>query len=230
MKLPNGTTINSEPFDWTPEEPKTKQDIDRSLVLLTHGGSSLYKGVEHQAGNITVIEKDGVIKKKRKANKSDENDIQKQFIIWLRKTYKGIKFRTDWFAGHYCPAYVKEQYISAQSGPSFPDILILHPTTHYSGLLIETKKDADEVFLKDMTTLVAKDHIHAQYNEIVELRALGYCAGFGLGLDHMKRLTERYMSGACIKYSPVIIKPLNESQSVQNANKSADEFFGIQGI
>lgn len=223
-------------FDWDIAiEPKPERDITRSIELLTNGGKARYKGIEHHTAAGVIMEKTqtdlitgektSTTKVKRRANKSDENDIQKEFIIWLRKEYEGIKFRTDWFAGHYCPPYVKEQYINAQSGPSFPDILILKPTIHYAGLLIETKKDAEEVFLKDLKTLQAKQHIHDQYKEICDLRALGYCAGFGLGIDHMKRLTQRYMNGNLITYSDVIVKPINESQFDKNRNERNDQIL-----
>jgi len=222
-------------FNWDEIDltPKGERSLTEVIKLLTNGGKGRYQGIEHHTAAGVIMSKTQInpetheqtttTKVKRKVNKKDEDDIQKQFIIWLRKEYPGIKFRTDWFAGHYCPSYVKEQYINAQSGRSFPDVFILKPTKHYSGLLIETKKDASEVFLADLTTLRSIAHIHDQYKEIIDLRALGYCAGFGLGLDHMKRLTKRYMEGGIIAYSRVIIKPLNESEFDKQRNIHNDE-------
>jgi len=203
--------------DNTPIDQMTfghNKTIDEALPLLTMGGKGRYKGVQQE----------------KKKNKSEEADIQKEFIIWLRKEYQDVTFRTDWFAGHYCPPYVKEQYINAQSGRSFPDIFIVNPSKIYHGLLIETKKSESEVYLKDGKTLCADQHIHDQYKEILKLRAMGHCASFGCGLDHMKRLTIKYFNNEVIKYRDVIVRTLNQSKYDADIDAKADEFFRQQGI
>lgn len=70
------------------------------------------------------------------------------------------------------------------------DLLILHPSNGYHGLLIELK--IDRPFKKD-GTLKKSDHLTEQQKTISRLNELGYFATFGVGFDDCKNIIDKYL-------------------------------------
>ncbi len=73
-----------------------------------------------------------------------------------------------------------------------PDLIILHPSKGYKGLIIEVKATLEDVFKKD-GTLKAGDHLKEQQKSIDRLNELGYLASFGPGFDYCKNLIDNYL-------------------------------------
>lgn len=73
-----------------------------------------------------------------------------------------------------------------------PDLIILHPSDNYHGLVIEIKKDGEKLI--DKSGEFKKGHVSEQANTICELMKLGYCAMFGIGFEHCKKLIDDYLT------------------------------------
>jgi len=72
------------------------------------------------------------------------------------------------------------------------DLTIYAYHKDYGGLIIELKKDRDEVYCKD-GTMRQSEHIQAQYKSIEKLRNNGYSAHFGCGFDETIKIIENYL-------------------------------------
>lgn len=72
------------------------------------------------------------------------------------------------------------------------DLLIFEPRHGYHGLVIELKKNRDEVFTKT-NQMRQNEHILSQFEAIQKLTLLGYKACFGLGFDHTKQILDEYL-------------------------------------
>ena len=73
-----------------------------------------------------------------------------------------------------------------------PDLIILHPSQTYSGLILEIKKDVSEVYTAK-GELRKSDHVAEQAETLRELSRLGYKAVFGCGFDHCVKIINEYM-------------------------------------
>jgi len=69
----------------------------------------------------------------------------------------------------------------------YPDLFVAQETKKHAGLYIEIKKDRGEVYRLD-GVMRNKAHIQEQDFMLRILRAKGYNAEFGLGLDHCKEI------------------------------------------
>ena len=74
-----------------------------------------------------------------------------------------------------------------------PDLIILHPNKVYHGLIIEIKRDRDEVYTK-RGEIKKSEHIQEQFKSLVALSDLGYCALMRCGFDEVVDLIKIYMA------------------------------------
>lgn len=73
-----------------------------------------------------------------------------------------------------------------------PDLIILNPAGTQHGLLLEVKKDKNEVYRKD-GEMRQDEHIKSQAKVLFRLEQLGYRAEFACGFDHAKSIIDEYM-------------------------------------
>jgi len=74
-----------------------------------------------------------------------------------------------------------------------PDLLILHPSNGYNGLLLEVKKSRSDVYKKDGGYLKS-EHLENQIESIKALLNIGYQAGFVCGFDNAKKMIDEYFA------------------------------------
>jgi hypothetical protein len=72
------------------------------------------------------------------------------------------------------------------------DLLILHPTGQYHGLMIEIKASKDQLYQKRNGEYLNNDHIKGQLETIIELNRLGYYATFACGIDECIKIIDNY--------------------------------------
>lgn len=83
-----------------------------------------------------------------------------------------------------------------QSGRSWPDLFIAHPSRGYHGLFIELKKEGTTIVVTKGNRkgrLSADKHIQEQAAMLKRLNSLGYYANFGVGYDHTIDIIEWYL-------------------------------------
>lgn len=132
-----------------------------------------------------------------------ETPLQSNITKWLKVTYPGIKFFSDFAAGLRLPPMIAMiRKIQACDG-KYLDLTILKSVGQYHGLVIEIKVENDDLFLIDGITLKS-DHVREQYKAILELREDGYYADFGIGETDIKNIISKYMSGYPLDYRPII--------------------------
>jgi len=151
---------------------------------------------------------------------TNEAGLQTHIIRKFRKQYPGIHYRSDWFAGHYCPPHIKEQFNNAQSGSGYPDLHIIHNNGLYASLYIEVKLDT--VFLKDGVTLKYNAHLWEQYLYLEYLKAQGFAAVFGCGEQHIDNIIQAYMDSRPIFQNIKAAPYINKHRAA--SDKAAKEF------
>jgi len=75
-----------------------------------------------------------------------------------------------------------------------PDLIILHPSGTYHGLLIELKKNRSEVYYSNGDIKANDEHIYQQWNTLNRLEGLHYKAVFGCGFDETKKIIDSYLN------------------------------------
>jgi hypothetical protein len=123
--------------------------------------------------------------------KKDEENIHRALLSFMRLKFSDVIFRTDG-AGLFMPKRTAINFAKNQSGKGYPDVFVAHPTGEYSGLMIEVKKDDNEVLLKNLKIRNNK-HIQKQYSVLKQLNDRGYYAVFGCGIDNCMSIVDAYM-------------------------------------
>ena len=72
-----------------------------------------------------------------------------------------------------------------------PDLILLKPSNGFNGLVIEIKKDFDEVYKKD-GQMRESEHIQSQWASLKKLAEGGYMAVFGCGYDDCIEIINSY--------------------------------------
>lgn len=131
--------------------------------------------------------------KANRDKRNAENDLQSKICKWLRATYPGILFISDFAAGLYLSPFLAGIRHNQACGAKWLDLAIFVPSPDYHGLVIELKTGTDKVFLQDGITLLKNDHVIEQYHTIKKLRSLNYAACFGCGETEIKKIVIDYM-------------------------------------
>lgn len=124
---------------------------------------------------------------------SPEANLHMQVVNYLKLQYPHILFRTDFAAGIKMTMGQAVKHKKLQKCKAWPDIFIAKKNKFYSGLFIEIKKDASQVFLKDTITIKRDEHIKEQFEILQVLQVEGYKAVFGCGFSHIKRIIDDYL-------------------------------------
>lgn len=155
----------------------------------------------------------GIVKKK---DKQTESNLQTIICKWLRE--KNIIFISDFAAGLHLSPFLAGLRHSQACEYKMPDLYIFLP----QGLLIiEIKKDYDDLFLVDHKTLKS-EHVQFQYENILRLRELGYKADFGIGEYDIKTMVTQFQAGSFI-YKEIL--PFRGQTKFSKSDSAADSFF-----
>jgi hypothetical protein len=146
----------------------------------------------------------------RKVEKKEEQ-LQIDICGWIKSTFPDVHFRSDTGSGAFNSNYAKNTHNKQQSAKGLPDLTIFAARRGYHALCIELKtEDAKLKRKRDATKqwvrkkngrIVERDHkllrvkgdwydphIERQHQRQLELREAGYCAVFGVGEEHIKKI------------------------------------------
>lgn len=130
---------------------------------------------------------------------NSETSLQTKICKWLRETYPGILFLSDFAAGLKLTPYLANIRSMQSCDDKMVDLFIFGQSVP---LFLELKTDAADVFLKDGVTLCS-EHLQRQYETIKKFRNLGYYAGFGIGEWDIKDIIKDYMNGVYPLFVPI---------------------------
>lgn len=133
---------------------------------------------------------------------NSETALQTKICKWLRDTYPGILFLSDFAAGIQLTPYLAKIRSLQSCEDKMLDLFIFGGEVP---LILELKTNQADVFLVDGVTLCS-EHLQRQYETIKKLRRLGYYADFGIGENDIKSTIRGYMDGK-VEYTPVRDNP-----------------------
>lgn len=122
-----------------------------------------------------------------------EKFIHSMICNHISKYWPEVVFLTD----HSGIRLTKNQAIKIKklkSGRGIPDLLVLHPSGGFHGLVMEIKTDTAPIYRKD-GTIRAGQHLFEQLETLTKLRRLGYAAYFVRGVGGGVTLFEKYIRG-----------------------------------
>ena len=125
--------------------------------------------------------------------KNDEYKIHVALVEYVTRRYPGVLIRSD-LAGLKLPIGLAVKAKRLNGGRrAWPDFFMAKSTDQYSGLFIEIKKDADEIYTKTGRLRETK-HIQEQKSVLDALMDNGYYAVFGDGLDECMDIVDDYLN------------------------------------
>lgn len=133
-----------------------------------------------------------------------ELELQAMVADYLRLRYPNAIFHSDFGSGIKLSIgqAIKQKRLNG-GRRSWPDLFIAEPRTvleddgerhAYCGLFLELKKPGVKIYTQN-GELVANEHIREQAEMLMDLRARGYAAEFGIGFEATKKLIDDYMKG-----------------------------------
>lgn len=132
---------------------------------------------------------------------SGEEMTHERVVRYIRRTYPGVIFRTDFAAGIKMTIGMASKHKRLQYRRAFPDIFIysgaMRPSVlgelQYFGLGLELK--AANVKLKKRDGSWASDHLAEQAAMMKELEAAGYMCTFACGYEEAIAVIDFYLAG-----------------------------------
>lgn len=143
---------------------------------------------------------------------NSETALQTKICKWLRETYPGILFLSDFAAGIQLTPYLAKLRSSQSCDDKMLDLFIFGPVRP---LILELKTVQADMFLVDGVTL-ASEHLQRQYETIKKLRHLGYYADFGIGERDTKDVIREYLKCNTFAYNNIKDNPTHLAKTILN--------------
>ena len=121
-----------------------------------------------------------------------EENLQIAISTYLKLKYPNVYFTSE-SSGIRVPMGVAVKMKKQRSTHKQLDMIILEPKGGYHGLILELKKDREEVYLKN-GTYSKSIHVQEQLQSIKHLNNKGYSSMFVCGIDEAISVIDRYMS------------------------------------
>lgn len=132
--------------------------------------------------------------KKKKAKK--EEKIQLSLSKYARTKYPYLIFQVDVASGMRLTIGqgVKAKQMRSERGQ--PDFILMEPKGGFHAFALELKNEISDVYLADGTIsdCKGKSHVREQAAILQRLRAKGYYAQFGIGLNDCIKQLDDYMA------------------------------------
>jgi hypothetical protein len=132
---------------------------------------------------------------------SGEEMTHERVVRYIKRTYPGVIFRTDFAAGIKMTIGQASKHKRLQYRRAFPDLFVfsgaMRPTAlgqvQFFGFGLELK--AANVKLKKRDGEWASDHIREQAEMMAELEAAGYMCTFACGYEEACAVLDFYLAG-----------------------------------
>ena len=131
-------------------------------------------------------------------NKKAEANVHVQVCKYIDKNYPDVIYTSDQSGLKMSIGLAVAIKKTRSKHFKIPDLIILKPSNGFNGLVIEIKKDFDEVYKKD-GQMRESEHIQSQWASLKKLAEGGYMAVFGCGYDDCIKIIDIYFGRKCIK-------------------------------
>jgi len=120
-----------------------------------------------------------------------EERLQSAVSKYIKLQYPDVVFTSE-SSGLRVGMGLAVQMKAQRSRHKLPDMIILQPNQNYKGLMLELKKDRNEIYTKK-GELRQNEHITEQKKTLDLLNSKGYLALFACGIDEAKTIIDKYL-------------------------------------
>lgn len=127
-----------------------------------------------------------------KSIRPSEKALTHQICQYIKLQYPDVYFLTD-PSGMFQKGWgAKKQLQDNRSTHAQLDVIILEPRGKYHGLVIELKREGENLYKKDQTPVT--EHVGKQMKSVNLLYKKGYMTNFAIGFDEAKCLIDSYFT------------------------------------
>ena len=120
-----------------------------------------------------------------------EEILQIAVSNYLKVQYPNVVFTSE-SSGLRLPMGLAVKAKRQRSKHKLPDMIILKSNSFYCGLILELKKDENEIYKKD-GSYRKTEHVQEQLKTLNILKEQRYLALFACGFDECKKIIDKYM-------------------------------------
>lgn len=124
--------------------------------------------------------------------KKIEEDLHIAICNYIKLQYPKVFFMSD-ASGLRMPIGLAVKFHKMHSSHSQLDIIVLHPSKSFNGLVMEVKRGLNEVFKNNGEYRNSK-HVIEQNKSIEHLTDLGYMVQYVFSFDEAKELIDEYLN------------------------------------
>ena len=123
---------------------------------------------------------------------NSEHNLYEQIARYLQQQYPDVIYRFDLASDLKLTTGQAAKHKRLHPERGYPDLFIAESSRKFHGLYLEIKTESNSPYKKD--GILKKDkHIEEQAEMLEKLRARGYRAEFGVGLEECKKIIDEYL-------------------------------------
>lgn len=123
---------------------------------------------------------------------NSEHNIYKLIAQYLQQQYPDVIYRFDLAADLKLTPGQAAKHKKLHPTRGYPDLFIAESSSKDHGLYLEIKTESNSPYKKD-GTLKKDKHLEEQARMLERLRARGYKAEFGVGIEECKKIIDEYL-------------------------------------
>jgi hypothetical protein len=123
---------------------------------------------------------------------NSEHNLYEQIARYLQLQYPDVIYRFDLASDLKLTPGQAAKHKRLHPTRGYPDLFIAESSSKDHGLYLEIKTESNSPYKKD-GTLKKDKHLEEQAKMLERLRARGYRAEFGIGLENCKKIIDEYL-------------------------------------
>lgn len=123
---------------------------------------------------------------------NSEHSLYEQIARYIQLQYPDIIYRFDLAADLKLTPGQAAKHKRLHPERGYPDLFIAESSSRDHGLYLEIKTESNSPYKKD-GTLKKDKHLEEQAEMLERLRARGYRAEFGVGIEECKKIIDEYL-------------------------------------
>lgn len=123
---------------------------------------------------------------------NSEHSLYEQIARYLQQQYPNVIYRFDLAADIKLTPGQAAKHHRLHPKRGYPDLFIAESSSKDHGLYLEIKTESNSPYKKD-GTLKKDKHLEEQAKMLERLRARGYKAEFGVGIEECKKIIDEYL-------------------------------------
>lgn len=123
---------------------------------------------------------------------NSEHNLYEQIARYLQLQYPDVIYRFDLASDLKLTPGQAAKHKRLHPERGYPDLFIAESSSKDHGLYLEIKTESNSPYKKD-GTLKKDKHLEEQAEMLERLRARGYKAEFGVGIEECKKIIDEYL-------------------------------------